>query len=97
MMRNLLKIRHLGKKDGQDRIPDDLLDQADSLAQAQSTQGLLAAVELIQQGKTNLTRGLDASWALEMTLLNLGHLGELPTISELMGMMVGGKKKTSDS
>jgi len=93
MMRNLIKIKHLGRKDGQDKIPDELLDKAEKLAKTQSQQGLLAAIELIQQGKSNLNRGLDSAWALEMTLLNLGHLGELPTISELMGLMVGSKKK----
>jgi hypothetical protein len=54
-------------------------------------------LELVQQGKINLSRGLDPAWALEMTLLNLGHLGEIPTLSELMGMMVSSKKKVSSS
>jgi hypothetical protein len=67
------------------------------LAKAQTAQGWLAALDLIQQGRTNLSRGVDPDWALEQTLLNLGHLGQLPTLSELMGQLVSGKKKTSDS
>lgn len=97
LLRNLLKIHHLGPVDGQDRIPGHLLDRAAKLADSQSAQGLLAAIELIQSSKASMAKGLDPAWALEMCFLNLAHMGELPSISELMGMMVGSKKKTSDS
>ncbi len=97
LLRNLLKIHHLGPADGQDRIPDHLLERAEKLAKAQSGQGLLAAIELIQNSRSTMARGLDPAWALEMSFLNLAHLGELPSVSELMGMMVGSKKKTLGS
>lgn len=97
LLRNLLKIHHMGPVDGQDRIPGHLLDRAAKLAEKQSAQGLLSAIELIQSSKASMAKGLDPAWALEMCFLNLAHLGELPSISELMGMMVSSKKKTSDS
>jgi DNA polymerase-3 subunit gamma/tau len=97
MLRTLLKIKHLGIAAGEERLSGDALQKAHELSQKQSAQGWLAALELVQQGKVNLNRGLDPIWALEMTLLNLGHLGELPTMSELMGMVVGSKKKSLDS
>lgn len=97
MLRTLLKIKHLGASIGEERLSGDILTRATELSQKQSAQGWLAALELVQQGKANLTRGLDPIWALEMTLLNLGHLGELPTLSSLMGMVVNSKKKTSNS
>jgi DNA polymerase-3 subunit gamma/tau len=97
MLRTLLKIKHLGASVGEERLSGDILVRATELSQKQSAQGWLAALELVQQGKINLTRGLDPIWALEMTLLNLGHLGELPSLSSLMGMVVNSKKKTSNS
>jgi DNA polymerase-3 subunit gamma/tau len=97
MLRVLIKVKHLGAKAAQGRLSGELLERACVLAELQSPQGWLAAIELVQQGKRQLSQGLDATWALEMTLLNLGHLKTLPTLSELMGMVVSGKKKTSDS
>lgn len=97
MLRTLLKIKHLGTSIGEERLSGNILVRATELSQKQSAQGWLAALELVQQGKVNLSRGLDPIWALEMTLLNLGHLGELPTLSSLMGMVVNSKKKTSNS
>jgi DNA polymerase III subunit gamma/tau len=97
MARTLLKILHLGPKAAKDRLEGLTLEKAEALAKAQTAQGWLAALDLIQQGRTNLSRGVDPDWALEQTLLNLGHLGQLPTLSELMGQLVSGKKKTSDS
>ena len=97
MLRTLLKIKHLGRRAGEDRLGSELLERAVLIAQGQSAQGWLAALELVQQGKINLSKGLDPVWALEMTLLNLGHLGEIPTLSELMGLLVSSKKKTSVS
>jgi DNA polymerase III subunit gamma/tau len=97
MVRTLLKILHLGQKSAADRLEGNTLTRAEELAKAQTAQGWLAALDLIQQGRTNLSRGVEPDWALEQTLLNLGHLGQLPTLSELMGQLVTGKKKTSDS
>ena len=97
MLRTLLKIKHLGRRAGEERLSSELLERALLISQGQSAQGWLAALELVQQGKINLSKGLDPIWALEMTLLNLGHLGEIPTLSELMGMLVSSKKKTSAS
>jgi DNA polymerase-3 subunit gamma/tau len=97
MLRTLLKIKHLGSGIGEERLSGEILVRATELSQKQSAQGWLAALELVQQGKVNLSRGLDPIWALEMTLLNLGHLGELPSLSSLMGMVVNSKKKTSNS
>lgn len=97
MLRTLLKIKHLGAVAGEDRLSGGLLALALETSKRQSAQGWLAALELVQQGKVNLGRGLDPAWALEMTLLNLGHLGELPQLSELLGMVVGSKKKTLGS
>jgi DNA polymerase III subunit gamma/tau len=97
MLRCLLKIKHLGRRAAETRLSIELLARAVTLAEGQSAQGWLAALELVQQGKVNLSKGLDPAWALEMTLLNLGHLGEIPTLSELMGLLVSSKKKTSGS
>jgi len=97
LLRNLLKIHHLGPIEGRDRIPEHLIERATKLAESQSAQGLLAAIELIQHAKSTMSKGLDPAWAMEMCFLNLAHLGELPSLSELMGLMVGSKKKTSDS
>lgn len=97
MVRSLLKILHLGPQSASDRLEGTTLEKATELANAQTAQGWLASLDLIQQGRTNLSRGVDPDWALEQTLLNLGHLGQLPTLSELMGHLVSGKKKTSDS
>lgn len=95
MLRVLLKVKHLGIRDEQENLPENLRKKVVELAKEQSAQGLLAAIDIVQQNKNNLSRGLDPYWALEMTLMNLGHLGEIPTLTELMSMMVSSKKKTS--
>jgi DNA polymerase-3 subunit gamma/tau len=97
LLRVLIKTKHLGSQASEGRLSGELRSRAEKLAERQSPQGWLAAIELVQQGKRHLSQGLDANWALEITLLNLGHLKTLPTLSELMGMVVSGKKKTSDS
>ena len=97
LLRVLIKTKHLGTEASKGRLSTELSKRAAALAEKQSPQGWLAAIELVQQGKRQLSQGLDANWALEMTLLNLGHLKTLPTLSELLGMVVSGKKKTSDS
>ena len=97
LYRNLLKLKHLGEKLAAVDISAAQLPRALQLAGRQSAQGLLAALDILQQGRANLSRGLDSAWALEMTLVNLGHLGELPTLSDLLGLVVQGKKKTSAS
>jgi DNA polymerase III subunit gamma/tau len=95
LLRSLLKIKHLGIKEERDQISENLIDRVKTLVENQSAQGFMQALELVQQGKINISRGLDPSWALEMALMNLGHLQDLPTLSSLMGMMVSSKKKTS--
>lgn len=96
-LRFMIKARHLGKEGVADRFEGETLERVHGLASRQEAQGWLAALELVQQGKANLSRGLDGSWALEMTLLNLGHLGTLPTLTELLNQVVTSKKKTSAS
>ncbi len=95
LLRSFLKIKHLGIKEERDNISENLIEKVKSLVEKQSAQGFMQALEIVQQGKLNISRGLDPSWALEMVLMNLGHLQDLPTLSSLMGMMVSPKKKTS--
>ena len=93
----LLRMKHLGPAAGGTDIPPALKERCQRYADEQSSEGFLAALELVQQGRNSLQRGLDPATTLELALLNLAHLKTLPTLSELMGMMVGGKKKSSAS
>ncbi len=94
LLGDLMRLKHLGIEEAGKRFSEHEFALATKLVAAQSNQGFLAAIDLIQQGKTNLVRGLDPQSALEMVLLNLAHLGELPSLSDLMGQMVTAKKKT---
>lgn len=94
LLRTLLKIKHLGIKSEIDQISSELVERFKTIVEKQSSQGFMQALEIVQQGKNNLSKGLDPQWALEMVLMNLGHLKDLPSVSDLMGMMVQSKKKT---
>ena len=94
-LRSFLKIKHLGLREEKDRISEDLVERVKTIVEKQSPQGFMQALDIVQQGKINITKGLEPSWALEMVLMNLGHLQDLPTLSSLMEMMVSPKKKTS--
>lgn len=95
MIRDLMRLKHLGAMAGRGQISGELLDRATQLARDQSDQGFMAAVDLLQNGKNLIQRGLDPASALEMTLINLCQLGQMPSLSELMSELVHTKKKTS--
>lgn len=95
VLRELMRLKLGG--DTPETLSGDLSARARECAASQSAQGFLSAIELAQQARDNLKRGLDPVMALELALLNLGHLGQLHDVSSLMGLMVQGKKKTSSS